>query len=59
MEQFGAETIGRHDYKNRWPSVLQAALGGDARIIAEGLNGRTTAFDDHLADCDRNGARIL
>jgi len=23
------------------------------------LNGRTTAFDDHLADCDRNGARIL
>ena len=56
---YDAETIGRHDYKNRWPSVLQAALGGDARIIAEGLNGRTTAFDDHLADCDRNGARIL
>ncbi|MBY3311019.1 SGNH/GDSL hydrolase family protein [Rhizobium laguerreae] len=56
---YDAETIGRHDYQNRWPSVLQAALGGDARIIAEGLNGRTTAFDDHLADCDRNGARIL
>ncbi|MGO8655946.1 arylesterase, partial [Rhizobium ruizarguesonis] len=36
---YDAETIGRHDYKNRWPSVLQAALGGDARIIAEGLNG--------------------
>jgi lysophospholipase L1-like esterase len=56
---YDADTIGRHDYENRWPSVLQAALGGDARIIAEGLNGRTTAFDDHLADCDRNGARIL
>ncbi|QND39049.1 SGNH/GDSL hydrolase family protein [Rhizobium leguminosarum bv. viciae] len=56
---YDAETIGRHDYKNRWPSVLQAALGSEARVIAEGLNGRTTAFDDHLADCDRNGARIL
>jgi len=56
---YDAETIGRHDYKNRWTSVLQAALGSEARIIAEGLNGRTTAFDDHLADCDRNGARIL
>ncbi|MGO7580653.1 arylesterase, partial [Rhizobium ruizarguesonis] len=40
-------------------SVLQAALGSEARVIAEGLNGRTTAFYDHLADCDRNGARIL
>ena len=56
---YDAETIGRHDYKNRWPSVLQAALGHEARVIAEGLNGRTTAFDDHLADCDRNGARVL
>lgn len=56
---YDAETIGRHDYRNRWPSVLQAALGNEARVIPEGLNGRTTAFDDHLADCDRNGARIL
>lgn len=39
--------------------MLQAALGSEARVIAEGLNGRTTAFDDHLADCDRNGSRIL
>jgi len=39
--------------------VLQKALGNQVRIIPEGLNGRTTAFDDHLADCDRNGARIL
>ena len=28
-------------------------------VIPEGLNGRTTAFDDHLAGADRNGARIL
>ncbi|MFT4182575.1 MAG: SGNH/GDSL hydrolase family protein [Rhizobium sp.] len=56
---YNAETIDRHAYENRWPSVLQKALGDQARVIPEGLNGRTTAFDDHLADCDRNGARVL
>ena len=49
----------RLDYQDRWPSVLQTALGKDALFIAEGLNGRTTAFDDPLAPEDRNGARIL
>jgi lysophospholipase L1-like esterase len=39
--------------------VLQAALGDAALVIPEGLNGRTTAYDDHLASSDRNGARIL
>lgn len=56
---YDPEAIGRHAYEHRWPSVLQKALGDRVRIIAEGLNGRTTAFDDHLADCDRNGARVL
>ncbi|ACM26483.1 SGNH/GDSL hydrolase family protein [Agrobacterium sp. SHOUNA12C] len=56
---YNAETIGRHAFEDRWPSVLQKALGDQARVIPEGLNGRTTAFDDHLADCDRNGARVL
>jgi lysophospholipase L1-like esterase len=28
-------------------------------VIAEGLGGRTTAFDDFAAAADRNGARIL
>lgn len=52
-------SLRRHAYEDRWPSVLQAALGGAAHVIPEGLNGRTSAFDDHLADCDRNGARVL
>ncbi|GAK70868.1 hypothetical protein RRU01S_14_00890 [Agrobacterium rubi TR3 = NBRC 13261] len=56
---FDAENLGRHAFEDRWPSVLQKALGTDVNVIAEGLNGRTTAYDDHLADCDRNGARIL
>lgn len=49
----------RHAYEDRWPSALEAKLGGKARCIAEGLGGRTTVFDDWFADADRNGARIL
>ena len=49
----------RHAYENRWPSVLEQGLGGAARVIAEGLGGRTTASDDWYAAADRNGARIL
>lgn len=56
---YNAETLQRHAFEDRWPSVLQAAMGPDAQVIAEGLNGRTTAFDDHLAGEDRNGARML
>ncbi len=50
---------GRHPVHDRWPNVLGEALGRDAMVIAEGLNGRTTGYDDHLADCDRNGARTI
>lgn len=49
---------GRHDYADRWPSVLEAGLG-EAQVIAEGLNGRTTASDDWTVASDRNGARVL
>ena len=56
---YDAETQGRHRYQDRWPSVVQAALGDGVEVIAEGLNGRTTAFDDPLVTADRNGARIL
>ncbi|HEY4200253.1 MAG TPA: SGNH/GDSL hydrolase family protein [Devosiaceae bacterium] len=58
---FGANPTGgpRHAYEDRWPSTLEAGLAGQARVIAEGLGGRTTAFDDWCANADRNGARIL
>ncbi|MDO5640932.1 MAG: SGNH/GDSL hydrolase family protein [Paracoccus sp. (in: a-proteobacteria)] len=49
----------RHAYADRWPSVLEAGLGAGHRVIAEGLNGRTTAFDDPAAPCERNGAKTL
>lgn len=50
---------GRHRFEDRWPNVLGAELGPDYRIIAEGLGGRTSAFDDMTAAFDRNGARAL
>jgi lysophospholipase L1-like esterase len=50
---------GRHPREYRWPNVLQEALGSDVEVIADGLRGRTTGFDEHLASCDRNGVRIL
>lgn len=56
---YSAEGPVRHAFEDRWPSVLAAALGPQATVIAEGLNGRTTAFDDHMGPADRNGARLL
>jgi lysophospholipase L1-like esterase len=49
----------RHAFEDRWPNVLEAGLGGEARVVAEGLGGRTTVHDDWFANTDRNGARIL
>ena len=42
----------------RWPGVLQQALGSGYKIIEEGLNGRTTVWDDPLSEY-RNGKDYL
>jgi len=49
---------GRHAWDVRWPGILQSALGSGARIIEEGLGGRTTCFDDPLTP-NRNGLACL
>ena len=54
-----AATRGRHRLDDRWPSVLKAALGEGVHVVAEGLGGRTTAYDDMTAPGERNGTRIL
>lgn len=54
-----AQTGGRHAFEDRWPNVLQKALGPSVQVVTDGLRGRTTAYDEHLAACDRNGVRIL
>jgi lysophospholipase L1-like esterase len=42
----------------RWTGVLQAALGDGCGVIEEGLNGRTTVWDDPI-EGDKNGRRQL
>lgn len=49
----------RHPATYRWPDVLARELGEGFTVIAEGLRGRTTAYDEDCADCDRHGARML
>jgi lysophospholipase L1-like esterase len=49
----------RHPPHSRWPDVLEAELGGEAKVISEGLGGRTTCYDDHTGPSCRNGAKAL
>ena len=59
----------RLDEEHRWTCLLQKELGPEYRIIEEGLNGRTTAFDVPASDtpplfdapnfASRNGAAFL
>ena len=52
---------GRFEWKVRWPGILQRELSGAARVIEEGLNARTTVFDDPVegVSISRNGSRHL
>lgn len=49
----------RHAFEDRWPNVLQDALAGEAHVLADGLGGRTTMYDDGDGHIERNGSRIL
>ena len=49
---------GRYPFKKRWTGVLQKELGKDYRIIEEGLNGRTTIWDDPI-EGEKNGKKYL
>ncbi|MGY0217474.1 GDSL-type esterase/lipase family protein [Endozoicomonadaceae bacterium StTr2] len=39
-------TAGRYPFEQRWPGILQQKLGTSFRVIEEGLNGRTTVWED-------------
>ena len=56
---FIAGTWERHPHDIRWPNALAAGLGGKARVVEEGHNGRTTVFDDPTTFDDRNGSKAL
>jgi lysophospholipase L1-like esterase len=49
----------RHARMDRWPSVVQNRLGASVTVIAEGLNGRTTVFDDPIDGAHKNGRTYL
>ena len=51
-------TLNRFPWGVRWTSLLQMKLGADYRVVEEGLNGRTTMFDDPLDIC-RNGLESI
>ena len=55
---YNAESGARFDYSVRWTTNLQKSLGDDFNVIVEGLNGRTTVFED-LFSPYRNGSDYL
>jgi lysophospholipase L1-like esterase len=48
----------RYEPSVRWPMVLQRLLGDSFRVIEEGLNGRTTVWEDPV-EGDKSGIRFL
>ena len=49
----------RYPPRVRWTGVMQDALGGSYHVIEEGLNGRTTVWDDPVEGAYRNGSTYL
>ena len=55
---YNPATQERYARDERWPGVLQQELGEGYVVIAEGLNGRTTVWDDPIEEY-RNGKEYL
>src|SRR4030095_16419851 len=54
----GPEPPRRYGPAQRWPGVLRRELGDGYWIVEEGLNGRTTVWDDPLGPF-RSGKELL
>lgn len=55
---YNSRTKSRYPTNKRWTGILQEKLGSGYKIIEDGLNGRTTIFDDPYLP-DRNGSKCL
>ena len=55
---YDPRTGGRYPRDSRWPGVLRRALGEGYLVIEEGLNGRTTVWDDPIEGY-KNGKSYL
>lgn len=49
----------RYPKGKRWSSILQNELGKEFEVIVEGLNGRTTVWDDPIEGEYKNGKAYL
>ena len=60
---WGSATVprpdGRYGERERWPGVLQDALGADWNVIEEGLSARTTVHTDPVEGVWLNGSQYL
>lgn len=56
---YNPDGSGRYPKHIRWTSVLQKELGENFDVIPEGLNGRTTVWDDPVKGEYRNGKKIF
>jgi len=45
---YDPQTGQRYDNTTRWPCVMRSILGDKYEVIEEGLNGRTTVWDDSV-----------
>ena len=52
-------TQARFERDERWTGVLQQTLGNEYHVIEEGLNGRTTVWDDPVEGKHKNGRTYL
>ena len=49
---------GRYPFEKRWTTIVQRELGDNYFVIPEGLNGRTTVFEDPV-EGDKSGLSHL
>ena len=56
---YDARSKTRFPHDVRWPGVLRSRLGSTVSVIEEGLNGRTTVWDDPVEGEWKNGLKYL
>lgn len=56
---YNPKTKKKYQDEIRWSSILQKELGENFKVITEGLNGRTTVWDDPIEGEFKNGKSYL
>ena len=56
---YNPSTKERYDRYERWTGILQFTLGDEYHVIEEGLNGRTTVWDEPIEGEYKNGKTYL